>query len=85
MPSELESNMHATTKAFVEDGWSGKWSLEKAMAHRAPECLHTMLPTSQGVPKRNNEEWAAYFKNVEGLIWDAKVSSSVLQRHFILH
>lgn len=73
MATELETNMYATTKAFVEDVWSGKWSLDKTMAHRATDCIQTMLPTSQGVPKRNNAEWAAYFKNIEGLVWDAKV------------
>lgn len=77
MPSELEANLHANTKAFVEDVWSGKWILDKTLAHRAPECVHTLLPKSQGVPKRNNEEWAGYFKNVEGLVWGAKVSSSL--------
>lgn len=77
--------MHATARAFVEDGWSGTWSLEKAMAPRAPDCIHTLLPTSQGVPKRNNEEWAAYFKNVEGLIWDAKVRcASIPQSDVVL-
>ena len=73
--------MLATTKAFVVDGWSGKWAMEKVMKDRAPECIHTILPTSQDVPKRNNEEWAAYFKNVEGLIWDAKVSPATLSTH----
>lgn len=73
MPSDLEKNLHATTKAFVEDGWSGKWTLEKATAHKAAEGTHIVLPTSQNVPKRTFAEWEEYFKNLEGLIWDAEV------------
>ena len=73
MASELETNMRTTTTAFVEGVWSGKWTLEKTLVHRAPDCIHTMLPTSLGVPKRDNEEWAAYFTRIEGLIWDAEV------------
>lgn len=65
--------MRATTKAFVVDAWSGTWTLEKALAHRAPECTQTMLPTSQGAKPLGNDEWAAYFKKMEGKVWDAKV------------
>lgn len=68
--------MRATTRAFVEDTWDGTWTLEKTMLHRAPECIQVILPSSQGNLKFNNEEWAVYFKRLEGRVWDSKVCAS---------
>lgn len=73
MSPDLETNLHATTKAFVEDGWSGKWTLDKATAHKASDGMHVVLPSSQNVLKRTFAEWEDYFKNLQGLIWDTKV------------
>ena len=76
MSSDLSANMRATAEAFVMS-FDGRWSTEAAMAHRAPECEHTMLPSSLGSPKRSNAEWAANFKQIEAVGIDAKVSPAV--------
>ena len=73
MAATLEEDMRAATRDFVVEGWSGRWTAEKVLKQRSPDCIHTVLPSSQQVPKRTNDEWAAYFSNVEGLIWDATV------------
>lgn len=72
MSSELSANMRATTEALVM-AFDGPWSLEAALAPRAPECEHTILPSSLGTPKRNNAEWATYFKRIEAIGINGKV------------
>lgn len=73
---QLATNMRATTEAFVH-AFDGQWTVEAAMAPRAPECEHTILPSSLGMPRRNNDEWAANFSRIAGLVREAKVHVSI--------
>ena len=79
MSSDLLANMRATTESLVM-AFDGPWSLEAALAPRAPECEHTVLPSSLGIPKRNNGEWTAYFKQIEAIGIDGKVSPLLTPR-----
>jgi hypothetical protein len=72
MSSTLEQNMRATTEGFVYS-FDGKWQPGATMKYRAPECMHTMLPSTLNVPRKNNEEWAARFEKVAPLVTDGKV------------
>jgi hypothetical protein len=76
MSSTLEQKMRATTEAFLYS-FDGQWQPDATMKYRAPECIHKMLPATINVPPKNNEEWAARFKNVAPLVTDGKVSSSL--------
>ncbi len=71
--------MKATAEAFVM-GFNGGWRLDEVMAPRAPECTHETLPTSLGIPKKTNEEWAERFKHVLTLINDSKVLALIIIR-----
>lgn len=72
MSSLLATKMRETTDAFVK-GWEA-WKLEPIMAVRAPGCTMAQRPASMGVPVRNNEEFASWFANVEGMLSNCKVS-----------
>lgn len=68
--------MRATTEAFVY-AFSGTWTPDSAALHaRALDCEHHILPSSLGIPKRSNEEWRTYFKQLEGVVTDAEVGSN---------
>ena len=73
MSSDLEIAMRETTDTFIAN-WNGDWTVRSATALRSPDCVHTVLPASLKVPVRSNEEFAAYFAHIEGLVTDAKVS-----------
>ena len=75
MSPDLAARMRTTTEALVKSFEGPIWSVEASLAPRAPECEHIMFPASLGIPKKNNEEWAARFKNIAGLITDATVTS----------
>ena len=75
MASNLEANMRKTAEGFLFD-FNGTWKEGATLKFRAPECQHLMLPGSMKTT-RNNDEFAAFFKRVAGLITDADVSSSV--------
>lgn len=80
MAPDLVTNMRATTEALVmafDRPWA-EGAREAAVAPRAPECEHFMLPSSLGSAAKNNDEWAAYFKHVENRVLEAKVSSALL-------
>lgn len=79
MARDLAGNMRATTEALImafDLPWS-EGALEAALAPRAPECEHVMLPSSLKIPKKTNDEWAAYFEHVKGLVTEAKVSALI--------
>jgi len=73
--SDLEINMRATAEGFVHS-FDGRWAPGATMRYRAPECEHSMLPATLGLgtTKQNNQEWAAHFKRLDGLVTNAKVS-----------
>jgi len=73
--SDLETKMRATAEGFVHS-FDGRWAPGATMRYRAPECEHSMLPATLGLgtTKQNNEEWAAHFKRLDGLVTNAKVS-----------
>ena len=75
MSSTLEQNMRATTEGFVYS-FDGKWEPGATMKYRAPECIHTMLPSTLNVPPKNNDEFAARFEKIAYLVTDGKVSTS---------
>ena len=55
--------------------FDGKWLPDATLAQRAPDCEHTMLPASMGIPiKKTRDEFAEYFKPVTPLILEAKVA-----------
>jgi hypothetical protein len=72
MSSILENNMRATTEGFVYS-FDGKWQPGATMQYRAPECKHSMLPSSLNLGTRNNDEWDAHFKSVAPFVTDGKV------------
>jgi hypothetical protein len=74
MSSTLEQNMPATTEGFVYS-FNGEWQPGATMKYRAPECMHTMLPSTLNVPPKNNDEWAARLVKVAPLVTDGKVST----------
>ncbi|KAK3116435.1 hypothetical protein LTR53_003228 [Teratosphaeriaceae sp. CCFEE 6253] len=75
MPSNLEANMRSTTEGFVYS-FNGRWAPGATMAYRAPQCEHAMLPSTLGLGsnKKNNDEWAAHFKRLDGIVTDAKTT-----------
>jgi hypothetical protein len=74
MSAQLEANMRSTTEAFAHS-FDGSWQPGATMQYRAPECTHSILPTSLGIPTKNNDEWAAHFKSVAPLVTGGKVST----------
>jgi len=72
---DLETNMRATAEGFIHS-FDGRWTTGATMRYRAPECEHSMLPSTLGLGtrKKNNEEWAAHFERLDGLVINAKVS-----------
>jgi len=74
-PSDLETTMRTTAEGFVHS-FDGRWSPGATIQYRAPECEQSMLPSTLGLgtAKKNNEEWAAHFKRLDGLVTNAKVS-----------
>ena len=79
MTSNLEANMRETTEAFAYS-FDGSWQPGATLQYRAPECMHTMLPTSLGIPVKNNDEWGAHFESVAPLVTGGKVSPKCLRR-----
>ncbi|TKA81681.1 hypothetical protein B0A55_01345 [Friedmanniomyces simplex] len=75
MSSDLEINMRATAEGFVHS-FDGRWTPGATMSYRAPECEHAMLPSTLGLGtnKKNNDEWAAHFKRLDGIVTDAKTT-----------
>ncbi|KAK1078285.1 hypothetical protein LTR33_007367 [Friedmanniomyces endolithicus] len=73
--SDLEINMRATAEGFVHS-FDGRWAPGATMRYRAPECEHSMLPATLGLgtTKQNNQEWAAHFKRLDGLVTNAKTT-----------
>ena len=74
MSSDLENNMRATTEGFVYS-FNGTWKPGATMQYRAPECIHSMLPSTLNIPPHNNEQWAARFEKLSGLVTDGTVSN----------
>ena len=70
--SGLATNMRATSKQFIK-AWE-TWSIEPVMAMRAPNCKQTMYPKNVGFAARTNDEFRAYFKSLDGVFSNAKVS-----------
>jgi hypothetical protein len=71
MSSQLEANMRATTEAFAHS-FDGSWEPGATMQYRAPECMHTMLPTSLNIAPKNNDEWTAHFEKVAPMVTGGK-------------
>ncbi len=72
MSTQIEVNMRKTTEAF-SNSFNGSWEPGASMQYRAPECTHTMLPTSLGIAPKNNDEWAAHFESVAPMVTGGKV------------
>ena len=77
MSSDLSANMRATSEAFVR-AFDGTWRPGATIDLRAPECEHTILPSSLGLGKKTNDDFAAHFKQFDGVITEAKVSCGFL-------
>lgn len=76
-PSDLEVSMRATTESFVY-AFNGTWRVDSAaVSARAPGCIHTIFPSSLGIPKRNNEEFADHLRGLEGLFTGSVVSENL--------
>ncbi|KAK4955688.1 hypothetical protein LTR10_006627 [Elasticomyces elasticus] len=75
MPSEIETNMRATTEGFVHS-FDGRWTPGATLSYRSPECKHAMLPSTLGLgtKEKNNDEWAAHFKRLDGIVTNAKTT-----------
>ncbi|KAK5175761.1 uncharacterized protein LTR77_000901 [Saxophila tyrrhenica] len=76
MASEKATTMRTAAEALVMS-FNGDWSektLEAAMAARAPECMHAMLPKSLNLPPKSNDDWTAHFKHMVGKIGDATMT-----------
>lgn len=73
--TDFEKNMRATAEGFVHS-FDGRWIPGATLSFRAPECQHAMLPSTLGLgtKTKNNDEWAAHFKRLDGLVTDAEVS-----------
>ncbi|KAK0851737.1 hypothetical protein LTS02_012641 [Friedmanniomyces endolithicus] len=67
--------MRTTAEGFVHS-FDGRWSPGATIQYRAPECEQSMLPSTLGLgtAKKNNEEWAAHFKRLDGLVTNAKIT-----------
>lgn len=75
MSSDLAQTMKATTEAFLF-AFNGSWSAETnktTISLRAPECEHTMVPSSLDMPSKSNDQFSAYFRSLEGVVTNAKV------------
>jgi len=75
MTSDKAATMQAAAEGLVM-AFNGAWDekvLEAAMASRAPECIHAMLPKSLGLLPQNNDEWATHFRSLIGMITESKV------------
>ncbi|KAK1064290.1 hypothetical protein LTR74_008767 [Friedmanniomyces endolithicus] len=72
MHSDVETNMRATAEGFVHS-FDGRWTPGATLQYRAPECEYSMLPATLGLgtSKKNNQEWAAHFKRLDGLVANA--------------
>ena len=71
-PTTIETNMRTTTLALLH-AFDGQWQPTATLDLRAPECIHTIYPSSLGVPARTKDEWAAYFSRVCPNVYDATV------------
>nr|POF16684.1 hypothetical protein CFP56_71325 [Quercus suber] len=65
--ADVAKNMRSGTEALVM-AFDGTWTLDAAMAPRAPECLHIIIPSSMKLDPKTNDEWASSFKNVEKIV-----------------
>ncbi|KAK1757945.1 putative SLAM family member 5 [Echria macrotheca] len=57
----------------IIDGYNA-WDLDKLMEHRAPECVHQILPKSLGREPLGNDAYRAYFTRIMPLFRDFRVS-----------
>ncbi|KAK3676085.1 hypothetical protein LTR78_003835 [Recurvomyces mirabilis] len=64
--------MRATSEAFIK-AWE-TWSIEPVMAMRAPDCKQTMYPKNVGFAARTNEEFRTYFKSLDGVFSNARMT-----------
>ncbi|KAK6440083.1 hypothetical protein LTR95_003688 [Oleoguttula sp. CCFEE 5521] len=71
MSSDLAAAMRETSDAFLAAFTT--WKTDPIMAVRAPECIHDMLPASLKRPSKNNEQFRAYFKGIEGALHGVKM------------
>lgn len=69
--------MRRTTEALVK-AFDGQWSREAALAPRADECVHIVLPSSRKVPPKHNAEWSESFRPIESMGITGKVSICAL-------
>ncbi|KAH8889259.1 hypothetical protein GQ53DRAFT_870327 [Thozetella sp. PMI_491] len=46
----------------------GELTAESVIAHRSPECVHRMFPTSAGVPERTNKEYSDFMMGLKKLV-----------------
>ncbi|CAK1365529.1 hypothetical protein CB0940_09966 [Cercospora beticola] len=67
--------MRVTTEAFLQT-WTGNWvhALEANLALRAPECSHTILPSSLGRKNETNDVWASKFSKVMSLVTESTMT-----------
>ena len=72
MSSDIAANMRAATERLVMS-FNGQWKTEEAIAPRAENCMHEILPASLGIPKKNNADWATRLDGIKHLILEAKV------------
>lgn len=72
MSPNLKANMRTTTDRFIE-AWES-WQVEPVMAVRAPECVMLQYPASLSIPARNNDDFRAWFRSVENMLSNCKVS-----------
>ncbi|KAK3655183.1 hypothetical protein LTR56_003604 [Elasticomyces elasticus] len=75
MSSEVAANMRATTEGFVHS-FDGRWTTGATLSYRSPHCKHTMLPSALGLgtKEKNNDEWAAHFKRLDGIVTNAETT-----------
>lgn len=83
----IARRMRATTEAFLQT-WTGDWvdALEANLALRAPECSHTILPSSLGRKDESNVVWASKFSKVMSLITESTVclpTELVVKKHVL--
>lgn len=77
MASNIAQNMRQKAENLVM-AFHGPWTQETsdaALADRAPECMHAMLPKSLGLAPKTNEDWVNHFKNVIGVVTNCNVST----------
>lgn len=72
--SDLAVAMRATAEAFLQT-WTGDWADAAApnLALRAPNCEHTILPSSLKRSKETNDVWAEKFARIAALVTKSKV------------